>query len=84
MALTRDEITAGGTYTVRFAYGQLSPKRFRDAVNYVRGIKSYEGSTSSYDAATRTWTVTLAAGAQRALADLRAVACAYDGIVERA
>lgn len=81
--MTDTDITPGATYTVRFEHGKLSAKRFRDAVALVKGIKEYEGSTAEYDAATRTWTVTLDPAAQRALWDLQTAEHAYGAIVER-
>ena len=47
MALTRDEITAGATYTVRFGHG-LSDKRFHDAVSLVKNIDGMR-ETHVYD-----------------------------------
>lgn len=107
-AITEDEITTTTAYTVRFAYGHLSPKRFRDAVALVKGIDGRrdshyydpsspdakrtgyvantdaETSTAKYDGASRTWTVTIAAHGDGALADLRIAVSSYDAIVERA
>lgn len=50
--LTEDQITAPGTYTLRFAGPRLSDKRFRDAVEYAKSANAV------YDPATRTWTAT--------------------------
>lgn len=46
------EITPG-TYTVKFTGPRLSPKRFKDALALVKG------ADGSYDATTKTWTVTV-------------------------
>lgn len=53
MSLTEDQITPGATYTVHFEYGQLSAKRFKDAVDYVKS------AGGEYDVATKTWTVVI-------------------------
>jgi len=82
--MTDTDITPGATYIVRFEGHGLSGKRFRDAVDYVKGIGGYEGSSAEYDAATRAWTVTLDPGANRALADLQTVVRAYGAIAQRA
>jgi len=83
MGLTRDEITAGGTYAVQFEHGRLSLKRFNDAKDLIKRISRYEGSSSAFDGGTKTWTVVLAADADGALRDLRTAAESYDAIVTR-
>jgi hypothetical protein len=83
------EITAPGTYTVRFG-DRLSTKRFADAKKLVADKLS-----GTYDPATRTWAVTLdesdwdrvhGAGALRTLAEAygATVAAASDVAVDRA
>jgi len=52
MALTEDEITAPGTYILRFDGPRLSGKRFRDAVDYAKS------ANAKYDPDAKTWTVT--------------------------
>ena len=79
-----ETITPGATYTVRFAFGKLSPKRFRDAVALVKGIGEYEGSSAEFDSIAKVWTVTLAPEAQRALWDLQTAQSAYGAVVENA
>ena len=83
MSLTEDQITAPGTYAVRFEYGELSSKRFRDAVNLVKGIGKLDDTTAAYDGDSKTWTVTLPEDSFRGLMDLRATQRAYHAIVER-
>lgn len=83
MSLTADQITPGATYAVRFEYG-LSGKRFRDAVKLVKEINDYATSTSSFDTASKTWTVTLGADADGAKNDLYWAVQSYGAIAERA
>lgn len=81
MALAKDEITAGASYTVRLA-GNLSFKRNNDARNYVKGLGKLEDTTSEYDPATGLWHVTLPPDSNRGLGDLRALVYAYDAVIE--
>jgi hypothetical protein len=84
MALTRDEITAGATYAVRFEYGSLSSKRFADAVKLVKDIGTRPETTSVYVASDKTWLVELPADSVGGLSDLRTLAYTYNATVERA
>ena len=83
MALTREEIIAGAAYTVRFEYGSLSAKRFRDAVKLVKELNKKEGTSSRYDADAKTWHVELPDDSLHGLADLRTLAYIYNAEVER-
>lgn len=84
MALTREEITAGAAYTVRFEYGSLSPKRFRDAVKLVKTLNQRPGTASRYDSASKTWRVELPDDSVAGLYDLQTLAYIYNADVERA
>lgn len=71
----------GAAYTVRFEYGQLSAKRFKDAVKLVKEIDGYQGTTSQFDTDARAWTVTLAPDAQGPLSDLHTLATIYHAVI---
>lgn len=81
MTLTSSQITAGATYSVRLD-GTLSGKRFRDAAALAKSIGTRPETSSVFDAASKTWTVTLPADSVGGLADLRTLAGAYDSAVE--
>src|SRR5258708_16840094 len=83
MPLTRDEITAGATYTVRLDR-ELSFKRFADAKALVKRIGEREDHAASYNAAAKAWTVTLPSDSVMGLRDLQNLAHAYSADVEHA
>lgn len=70
------DATIGQTYTVRFTGPRLSGKRFSDAVKLVKKA----GGT--YDAASKTWTVTPAD--VHDVSSLHYLAASYDAAVEQA
>lgn len=82
MSLTREQITAGATYTVRILESELSHKRFGDAVKLVKGIGERPETTATYHGASKSWVVTLPADSVGGLADLKALAYAYNAVVE--
>ncbi len=59
MSLTKDQITPGATYSVRYTYGQLSRKRFSDAVADLKKVNRLQGCSATYDSSSKSWTVTL-------------------------
>lgn len=82
MALTREEITAGATYTVRIDRHELSVKRFNDAVKLVKGLNERPETTARYDGATRSWAVTLPADSVGGVNDVQVLAYIYNATVE--
>jgi hypothetical protein len=84
MSLTREQITAGATYTVRLEVGELSHKRFADAKALVKRIGEREDHAARYNAGARAWTVTLPGDSVNGLRDLQNLAHAYSADVEHA
>ncbi|HWM96701.1 MAG TPA: hypothetical protein VNO54_06555 [Streptosporangiaceae bacterium] len=79
----RDDITAGRAYTVTMPPG-MSSKRFRDAVELVKGIGERPGSSAEFSATAGppSWTVTVAADGKNAAEDLQLAEAKYGVIIE--